>query len=55
MQESQLNVRHAETCKTETLDSFGGPDWYNMARSHCSNFETREAEGFCVTLFEPYQ
>lgn len=35
-------------------DSFGGKDWYELAKAQCCNFEVRAKEGYCITLYEPY-
>ena len=35
-------------------ESYGGIKWYYMAKKYCCNFHTRDLEGYCVTLAEPY-
>jgi hypothetical protein len=44
-----------EKVPSEILESYGGDQWYLLAKKHCCNFEVREKEGYCVTLAEPYQ
>ncbi|MDQ7786771.1 MAG: hypothetical protein RDU01_04115 [Thermodesulfovibrionales bacterium] len=37
------------------FDSYGGKDWYTLAKRDCCNFDIRLKEGYCLTLAEPYQ
>jgi len=37
------------------FDSYGGKDWYTLAKGYCCNFDVRLKEGYCITLAEPYQ
>lgn len=36
-----------------TFESYGGKEWYKLAKNECSNFSVREAGGYCVTLINP--
>lgn len=38
----------------DNFGSYGGKQWYKIAKTHCCNFEVREKEGFCTTTAEPY-
>ena len=35
------------------IDEFGGLDWYKLMKQLCCNFDTKNKEGYCVTLFSP--
>ncbi|MFN3481024.1 MAG: hypothetical protein ACK415_11675 [Thermodesulfovibrionales bacterium] len=57
---NNINPHEKPVCEGENqghgldYDSFGGKQWYELAKSKCCNFEARKTEGYCVTLFEPY-
>lgn len=38
---------------SETFESYGGKEYYELIKKHCCNFEVREREGYCITLFAP--
>jgi hypothetical protein len=38
----------------DNFESYGGRDWFNMAKKYCCNFDRRQKEGYCITLAEPY-
>lgn len=38
---------------SETYKSYGGIEWYKLAKKLCCNFHLRKLEGYCVTLTLP--
>jgi len=55
-QPTESTIYNRQNDESVTLfDSYGGKDWYTLAKRDCCNFDVRLNEGYCITLAEPYQ